>query len=74
MKAPVTAILAMDLSFYEDLPKNFPAMDVSFLFKDNLDVFKKDDILQVVDLAAIFIIFMILNIMDKMVIIAKIYF
>ena len=37
MKAPVTAILAMDLSFYEDLPKNFPAMDVSFLFKDNLD-------------------------------------
>ena len=23
MKAPVTAILAMDLSFYEDLPKNF---------------------------------------------------
>ena len=37
MKAPVTAILAMDLSFYEDLPKNFPSMDVSFLFKDNLD-------------------------------------
>ena len=37
MKAPITAILAMDLSFYEDLPKNFPAMDVSFLFKDNLD-------------------------------------
>ncbi len=37
MKAPVTAILAMDLSFYEDLPKNFPAMDVSFLFKDNPD-------------------------------------
>ena len=37
MKAPITAILAMDLSFYEDLPKNFPAMDVSFLFKDNPD-------------------------------------
>ena len=37
MSAPVTAILAMDLSFYEDLPKNFPAMDVSFLFKDNPD-------------------------------------
>ena len=33
--APVTAILAMDLSFYEDLPKNFSSMDVSFLFKGN---------------------------------------
>ena len=30
MNAPVTAILAMDLSFYEDLPRNFPAMDISF--------------------------------------------
>jgi 3-hydroxypropanoate dehydrogenase len=37
MNAPITAILAMDLSFFEDLPRNFPAMDVSFLFKDNAD-------------------------------------
>ena len=37
MNAPVTAILSMDLSFYKDLPINFPAMDVSFLFKDNPD-------------------------------------
>ena len=37
MNAPVTAILSMDLSFYKDLPINFPAIDVSFLFKDNPD-------------------------------------
>ena len=35
MKAPVCAILAMDLDFYKDLPKNFPAMDAKSFFEGN---------------------------------------
>jgi len=35
MNAPVCAILAMDLDFYQDLPKNFPAMDAKVFFEGN---------------------------------------
>src|ERR1700756_5606812 len=34
MKAPVTAILAMDIHFYEQLPKLFPHADAKAWFKD----------------------------------------
>jgi 3-hydroxypropanoate dehydrogenase len=34
MKAPVTAILAMDIRFYEKLPKLFPHVDARAWFKD----------------------------------------
>jgi 3-hydroxypropanoate dehydrogenase len=34
MKAPVTAILAMDVHFYEQLPKLFPHADARAWFKD----------------------------------------
>jgi 3-hydroxypropanoate dehydrogenase len=34
MKAPVTAIIAMDIHFYEELPKLFPHADAKAWFKD----------------------------------------
>jgi 3-hydroxypropanoate dehydrogenase len=34
MKAPVTAIIAMDIHFYEQLPKLFPHVDAKAWFKD----------------------------------------
>ena len=34
MKAPVTAIIAMDIHFYEQLPKLFPHADAKAWFKD----------------------------------------
>jgi 3-hydroxypropanoate dehydrogenase len=34
MKAPVTAIIAMDIRFYEALPKLFPHVDAKAWFKD----------------------------------------
>ena len=34
MKAPVTAIIAMDVHFYEKLPKLFPHADARSWFKD----------------------------------------
>src|SRR5215831_13841194 len=34
MKAPVTAIIAMDIHFYEQLPKLFPHVDAKEWFKD----------------------------------------
>jgi 3-hydroxypropanoate dehydrogenase len=34
MKAPVTAIIAMDVHFYEQLPKLFPHVDAKAWFKD----------------------------------------
>src|SRR5216684_802266 len=34
MAAPVTAILGMDIRFYEKLPKLFPHMDVKSYFKE----------------------------------------
>jgi 3-hydroxypropanoate dehydrogenase len=34
MKAPVTAIIAMDIRFYEQLPKLFPHVDARAWFKD----------------------------------------
>jgi 3-hydroxypropanoate dehydrogenase len=34
MKAPVTAIIAMDIRFYENLPKLFPPADAKSWFKD----------------------------------------
>jgi 3-hydroxypropanoate dehydrogenase len=34
MKAPVTAIIAMDVRFYEQLPKLFPHVDAKAWFKD----------------------------------------
>jgi 3-hydroxypropanoate dehydrogenase len=34
MKAPVTAIIAMDIHFFEKLPKLFPHMDARAWFKD----------------------------------------
>jgi 3-hydroxypropanoate dehydrogenase len=34
MAAPVTAIIGMDIRFYEKLPKLFPHMDVKSYFKD----------------------------------------
>src|ERR1700730_6395844 len=34
MKAPVTAIIAMDIRFYEQLPKLFPHADAKAWFKD----------------------------------------
>src|SRR4029077_13758913 len=33
MAAPVTAIIAMDIHFYEQLPRLFPYMDLKALFK-----------------------------------------
>jgi 3-hydroxypropanoate dehydrogenase len=35
LNAPVTAIIGMDLNFYTQLPRLFPAMDVSGLFASN---------------------------------------
>ncbi len=35
LKAPVTAIIAMDLEFYEKLPKLFPHVDASAWFRGN---------------------------------------
>src|SRR5216684_4086131 len=34
MAAPVTAIIGMDIRFYEKLPKLFPHMDVKSYFKE----------------------------------------
>src|SRR6266487_3797210 len=34
MAAPVTAIIGMDIHFYEKLPKLFPHMDIKSYFKD----------------------------------------
>ena len=34
MAAPVTAVLAMDVHFFEQLPKLFPHMDIKPYFKD----------------------------------------
>ena len=34
MKAPVTAIIGMDLAFYENLPRLFPHVDAKAWFKD----------------------------------------
>ncbi len=41
MQAPVTAIIGMDLEFYNNLPQLFPAMDVKGWFDSNPDFAKE---------------------------------
>lgn len=45
MKAPVTAIIAMDIHFYDKLPKLFPHVDARAWFKD-----KPENVLEVIAL------------------------
>ena len=37
-KAPVCAIIAMDIRFFVDLPKNFPAADAKVFYENNEDL------------------------------------